>query len=115
MAVPVFEMTVDFKMIPKMLNEMGMILAFTGSADFSGMSSGLFIRLIIHKAFIGVDEKGTEAAAATVVLMGRGGGPPPLVEDFAADHPFVFLIRDNKTGSILFLGRFVKPLVKPPA
>ena len=115
-AVPVFEMTVDFnKKLPEMLKEMGMKLAFSLSADFTGISSGLFITQVIHKAFIGVDEKGTEAAAVTVVLMGRGGGPPPLVEVFAADHPFVFLIRDNKTGSFLFLGRFVKPLVKPPA
>ena len=107
-AVPVFEMTVE-KKIPNVLKAMGMKLAFTPAADFSGISSGLFISDVLHKAFIGVDEKGTEAAAATVVLMGRGTQIPPLDQDFAADHPFVFLIRDNKTGSILFLGRFVRP------
>jgi serpin B len=70
----------------------------------------LFISAVIHKAFVDVNEEGTEAAAAT-------GGPmrptairsPEEPVDFRADHPFVFLIRDNRTQSILFLGRLVNP------
>ncbi len=82
-------------------------------ADFSGMNDArnLFISNVIHQAFLDVDEKGTEAAAATAVfLRGAGGGtpaPPPPV--FRADHPFLFLIRDNASGAILFLGRLANP------
>ena len=70
----------------------------------------LFISAVIHKAFVDVNEEGTEAAAATgVVIMGRGLAIPRKPADFRADHPFVFLIRDNRTGSILFLGRLMNP------
>ena len=88
-----------------------MELAFTpGQADFTGMtgSQDLSISAVIHKAFVDVNEEGTEAAAATAVVMNT---PGPVVRTFVfrADHPFVFLIRDTRTGSILFLGRMVKP------
>ena len=108
-AIPRFEMNFG-KNLPKQLGEMGMRLAFNPSADFRGISPGrpLFIHKVIHKAFIGVDEKGTEAAAATVVLFTKSS-VPPIRKDFVADHPFLFLIRDFKTGSILFLGRLVDP------
>ncbi len=66
---------------------------------------GLFISNVVHKAFVGVDEEGTEAAAATGVVMKRVS--VPLV--FRADRPFVFMIRHNATGSILFMGRVVNP------
>ena len=107
-AIPRFEMTVGEK-LPEELKAMGMNLAFTLSADFTGISPvrPLFVSDVIHKAYIGVDEKGTEAAAATVVIIGRGATPAP--QKFAADHPFVFLIRDRITGSILFFGRHVIP------
>ena len=107
-AIPRFEMTVD-ENLPGELKAMGMKLAFTLSADFTGISPvrPLFVSDVIHKAYIGVDEKGTEAAAATVVIIGRGATPAP--QKFAADHPFVFLIRDRITGSILFFGRHVIP------
>jgi len=64
---------------------------------------------VVHKAFVDVEETGTEAAAATgVVMMKRAARPaPPVV--FRADHPFLFLIRDNRSGSILFLGRLLRP------
>jgi serpin B len=85
--------------------------AFGMSADFSGMdgSRSLFISAVIHKAFVDVNEEGTEAAAATgVVMMTKSmPGTPPM---FCADHPFIFLIRDNTTGSILFMGRIVNPM-----
>jgi serpin B len=87
---------------------MGMVDAF-GAADFSGMTGqrDLFISAVVHKAFVDVNEEGTEAAAATAVLMARSIPPPTPV--FRADHPFLFLIRENSTGSILFLGRVVDP------
>ena len=61
----------------------------------------------MHKAFVDVNEAGTEAAAATGVAVGQSSAPPPAT--FNADHPFVFLIRENRTGSILFMGRVANP------
>jgi serpin B len=94
---------------------MGMPTAFTGgAADFSGMdgTNNLYISDVIHKAFIDVNEEGTEAAAATAVVMDLAmaapGGSPPVPE-FRADHPFVFLIQDRETGTILFIGRVTNP------
>ncbi len=91
------------------LQSMGMTDAFGGAADFSGMtgSRGLSISKVIHQAMIDVNEEGTEAAAVTVVLMTKSAPMPPPV--FRADHPFIFLIRDNQTGSILFMGRVMDP------
>jgi serpin B len=90
---------------------MGMGSAFTDAADFSGMATQekLFIGAVIHKAFVAVDEKGTEAAAATAVTMNINSLPIVPKATFRADHPFLFLVRDNKTGSILFMGRVVNP------
>ena len=81
-----------------------------GPADFSGMNGrgDLLISSVVHKAFVEVDEKGTEAAAVTAVVMTRAMvAAPPKV--FRAEHPFLFLIRDLRTGSILFLGRLIRP------
>ena len=82
-----------------------------GQADFSGITGTreLAISAVVHKAFVEVEERGTEAAAATGVVAYRTAAiaQPPVV--FRADHPFFFLIRDTRTGSILFLGRLVKP------
>jgi serpin B len=64
---------------------------------------------VIHKASVDVNEEGTEAAAATAVIMGYVGMPPP-VPVFRADHPFVFVIRHNESGSILFMGRVANPV-----
>jgi RNA polymerase sigma factor (sigma-70 family) len=105
--VPRFECTSSFK-LKEVLSDMGMSLAFQpGLADLSGMNGkgGLFIRETVHKAFVKVDEVGTEAAAATAVVVDRESAPP----SFRADHPFLFLIRDNRSGSILFLGRVADP------
>ena len=103
-SLPKFKMTIKME-LKKILMKMGMRRAFT-RLGFSGIAKGggLRIRNVIHKAFIKVDEKGTEAAAATVVSM-----EDSVIPEFVADHPFLFLIRDNLTGSILFLGRLVKP------
>src|SRR6516164_7960969 len=95
----------------KLLSGLGMKLAFTpGEADFSGMAEGepLFFSAVIHKAYIDVDEKGTEAAAATAVVA-RAAGFSRIM--FRADHPFLFLIRENRTGTILFIGRVINPLL----
>lgn len=108
--LPKFKLSSGFK-LNETLEAMGMTDAFGESADFSGMDGKgeLTISAVIHKAFVEVNEEGTEAAAATaVVMLGRGlsFAPPP---EFRADHPFVFLVRDNPSGSILFLGRVVDP------
>jgi serpin B len=80
--------------------------AFSDDADLSGMdgTKDLFVTGVFHKAFIDVNEEGTEAAAATGVVA--GGGVAPI---FRADHPFVFLISEKDSGTILFMGRVVNP------
>jgi serpin B len=90
---------------------MGMRDAFDrGRADFSNMAElQLFISLVLHKAFVSVDEQGTEAAAATAALMSRTSAPAEPTVEFRADHPFLFLIRHRETGVILFIGRFAGP------
>ncbi len=108
--MPRFKLTSQFS-LKEVLRSMGMTEAFSVKlANFSGMTSGrdLFISAVIHKAYVDVNEEGTEAAAATAVVMKLRGAPrPPKV--FRADHPFLFLIRDNQSGSILFMGRVVNP------
>lgn len=97
------------------LESLGMNLAFSPNADFSGMSPhALMIGDVIHQAFIAVDEKGTEAAAATAVTgMWVDAGPPlPPPKQFVMDRPFVFFIRDYPTQAILFAGRVVNPNAK---
>jgi serpin B len=96
------------------LSAMGMPLAFDGKkADFSGVNgqNDLFLSAVLQKAFVEVNEKGTEAAVATVVEQAKSAPGPDddLVFSFRADHPFVFMIRDKHTGSILFLGRLADP------
>jgi serpin B len=89
---------------------LGMIEPFTGDADFSGIVArgGIFIDNAYHKTFIAVDEMGAEAAAATAVVVNETS-VPPLDHIFKADRPFLFLIRDQITGTILFFGRVVNP------
>ncbi|HKF46385.1 MAG TPA: serpin family protein [Terracidiphilus sp.] len=111
LSLPRFTFTQQFE-LSKALAEMGMPQAFLDSANFTGMTGkpGLHISAAIHKAFIDVNETGTEAAAATSTIMTAAMARPaeqPVV--FNADHPFVFLIRDTRSGSILFLGRVVDP------
>ena len=89
---------------------MGMPTAF-GPTDFSGMiaGGGIFISLVIHQAYVDVNEEGTEAAAATAVLMSRGTVWDPEMPVFRADRPFIFMINDEETGLILFMGRLSNP------
>jgi serpin B len=92
------------------LQALGMTSAFTaGQADFSGMDGthNLYISDVIHKAFIDVAEKGTEAAAATAVVMDGSAAPSGLV--IYADRPFLYFLRDQPTGALLFMGRVLDP------
>ncbi len=105
---PRFEMTSEFE-LGRVLQAMGMRDAFSGDADFSGMTGGreLYISAVVHKAYVKVDEEGTEAAAATGVVMRVTAVAEVPV--FRADRPFVFVIRDRVSGSILFVGRVMNP------
>jgi len=108
--LPKFKMTSQFR-LSETLASMGMPDAFGGNADFSGIdgTKDLFISAVIHKAFVDVNEEGTEAAAATAVVISLTSAPSTPPPTFRADHPFVFLIRDNHSGNILFVGRIVNP------
>jgi len=107
-AIPRFTMTCSYSLSNE-LSRLGMRLAFTPNADFSGIATAedLFISEVVHKAFVEVNEEGTEAAAATGTLIRATSAQPS--HTFRADRPFVFLIRDEATGAILFLGRVVEP------
>ncbi|XP_078686716.1 leukocyte elastase inhibitor-like isoform X7 [Branchiostoma floridae x Branchiostoma belcheri] len=107
--LPRFKLEQDFS-LGETLKKMGMGEAFSDGADFSGMSAAadLFISEVVHKAFVEVNEEGTEAAAATGVMMMTRCMPRPPTP-FFADHPFIFLIRDNRSSSVLFFGKMQKP------
>jgi serpin B len=102
-----------FRLLNDDLTNMGMGIAFEpGIADFTGINpgGGLFISRVLHKTFIEVNEEGTEAAAVTAVEIGYTSiGPEPNVRYFTADHPFLFAIRENSSGTILFMGRVNLP------
>lgn len=109
LTMPRFRIESDFGLADT-LAAMGMPAAFRpDQADFSGMdgSRDLYIRRILHKAFISVDESGTEAAAATAVVIGLTALAPRA--EITVDRPFIFLIRDLRTNTILFVGRVVHP------
>ena len=113
-SLPKFQMTEAISLSDDLI-ALGMKDAFiAGVADFTGMqekvsrSDSLSISNVIHKAFVDVNEEGTEAAAATAVVMKAGSAPRTSIP-FKADHPFMFLIRHNATGSILFMGRVHDP------
>lgn len=111
--LPRFTTTQSFS-LAETLSAMGMPQAFDAKrADFSGIdgTKELFISAVVHKAFVAVDEKGTEAAAATAVAMAAGAAPikEPDPKEFKADHPFLFFLQDKKLGHVLFMGRVVDP------
>jgi len=109
--LPKFTFSYDME-LSEQLKSMGMPLAFSDEADFSGMTGkkDLKIDKVVHKAFIDVSEWGTEAAAATAVIMAETTAPyrPEPIPVFKADHPFIFMIRHNESGTILFTGRLMK-------
>ena len=112
LSIPKFKMTIPLG-LNSYLMSLGIISAF-GDADFSKMTGAddLFISEVIHKAFIEINEEGTEAAAATAVIMtieSVGPHEPPKPKEFIADHPFLFYIVDNDTKAILFMGRLMEP------
>ena len=102
---------VRFGCQPNSIGEPACLQAFTASADFTGMGGNkgeLYLAAVVHKAFVDVNEEGTEAAAATgSVVAVRSAGP--AVPVFRADQPFAFLIRDRQSGAVLFLGRLASP------
>lgn len=112
-SMPKFKLESKYK-LNHTLGTLGMPTAFSpGKADFTGVSEshgkGLFISAVLHKGFVEVSEEGTEAAAATAVVMSRESLGSP---SFDGTRPFLYLIRDMKTGTILFLGRMMDPTAK---
>jgi serpin B len=112
--LPRFKTSTQFE-LKSMLQSVGITSAFNPqTADFSGMTGGkdFYISAVLHKAYVDVNEEGTEAAAATGIIMRATAmrvpnpQPPPV---FRADHPFVFAIRDNRNGAVLFIGRLADP------
>lgn len=109
--IPRFQMKTQL-MLSDTLQSLGMKSAFTSTADFSGISTSDRPQIsdVIHRAYVAVDERGIEAAAATAVVVELAiAAFPKSRAAFRADHPFLFLIRDQRTGAILFLGRLVRP------
>lgn len=109
LTMPRFEFTRSMP-LSDILVSMGMKTAFGSEANFRGMTGDLdlFISQVLHKAYVKVDEEGTEAAAATAVVMNLTAMPAPPVE-MKVNRPFIFLIQDGTTGSILFMGRVNDP------
>lgn len=108
---PKFKLETSYSLKP-ILDSMGLSICFSDAADFSGISTTeqLKISEVIHKAFVAVDEEGTEAAAATAVGMMKSCAMPTRPKVFNADQPFMFFIRNRKTGTILFSGRLSHPV-----
>lgn len=113
LSLPRFKTTGSFE-LSTVLKQMGMSAAFGADADFSGIAQKsedpLYISAVVHKAFVDVNEEGTEAAAATgVVMRAMAASLPAKTVDFKVDHPFLFFIRDDASGTILFAGRIEDP------
>ncbi|MBN2150877.1 MAG: serpin family protein [Candidatus Lokiarchaeota archaeon] len=106
-------------MLVALLRSLGIVEAFVkGKADFSGLtgSPGAYVSEVLHKAFVEVDEEGTKAAAVTAVMLAPGCAPgarPPPNPVFRADHPFIFCIKDTRSGTMLFMGRVMEPPSRP--
>ncbi|MGI5835451.1 MAG: serpin family protein, partial [Chloroflexota bacterium] len=112
LTIPKFTYESSFS-LAETLSGMGMPDAMKPrQADFSGMdgSRDLYISDVVHKAIVVVDERGTEAAAATGVVVGLASAPASQPVRLTIDRPFIFLIRDIETGSILFVGRVLNPV-----
>lgn len=105
---PRFDLKTSYS-LKKSLKDMGMKKPFSQSADFSGISGkeGLFIQFVTHKTYISIDEEGTESTAATGV--GMKGIFSPHYTKFVADHPFLFVIKHERTGLITFMGKVTNP------
>ena len=114
LSLPKFKVQTPLLTLNDPLKKLGIKDAFSyPAADFSGINGdrSLFVGLVVHKAMINVDEQGTEAAAATAVMMLAGSAfNPERPEEFNADRPFIYLIRDQKTGLVLFIGKMLNPI-----
>lgn len=114
LSLPKFKLETNYSLVDP-LKQLGLEKAFTSRADFSGITKeeALMIDKIKHMAYIEIDEEKTEAAAATIIEM-RATAVRPISKpkNFKADHPFIFLIIDNESKGIIFMGRFVKPINK---
>lgn len=111
--MPKFEFDTQYNLIDKM-QELGVERAFDENrANFDGITEGeqLFIKQAVHKAFVDVNEEGTEAAAVTALVARAQSGPPEPRYEFIADHPFIFIIQEKNTEEILFMGRVADPTV----
>jgi serpin B len=112
LTIPKFKLETNYSLIEP-LKKLGLDKAFKPEADFSGITTEepLMINKVNHKAYIKIDEEKTEAAAATIIAMmtGSAGGSMPKPKIFKADHPFTFMIIDNKTKGIIFIGRYARP------
>ena len=109
--MPKFEFDTEYDLIEK-LQSLGIHQAFDeDNANLNGIteSERLFIEKAIHKAFVDVNEEGTEAAAITALVFSLTSGPPEPKHEFRADHPFIFIIQEKHTGEILFMGRVMDP------
>lgn len=103
--IPKFKIEYGMVELNDTLINLGMGEAFSGSADFSGIGDGIYISQVLHEAVIDVNEEGSEAAAVTVVVLKEICAAEPV--EFIADRPFLFVITDDKTGTILFMGKFM--------
>ena len=112
LVLPKFTFDSMLDLVPT-VESLGVQSAFeAGLADFPGVGSGFFLESLIHAGWIAVDEEGTEAAAATAATL-RLGAPFGTPIPFVADHPFLFVLRDRRTETVLFLGRVARPSVAP--
>ncbi len=109
LAMPRFEFKAEFALVDT-LKALGIKQVFDSESDLSGIDGtrNLYVSGVFHKAFVKVDEKGTEAAAATGIVVGETSAPVNVIQ-VKVDRPFVFLIRDMETGAVLFLGRVADP------
>ncbi len=110
LVIPKFKQDLTLGGLKEALTKMGMGAAFSGEADFSNLSEDLIISDISHRAVVEVDEEGSRAAAVTEIMVGLASLPTDEPkEEFIADRPFVYIIRDRESGVILFMGRFSTP------
>ncbi|MFA5014656.1 MAG: serpin family protein [Actinomycetota bacterium] len=109
LVMPKYKMEYGVKLLNDVLTNLGMGIAFGAEADFSGIYPDIWISRVLHKAVIEVNEKGSEAAAATVVEMEESAMEPTEIVEFIVNRPFFFMIGDDRSGSILFMGKVVEP------
>ncbi|XP_076028373.1 leukocyte elastase inhibitor-like isoform X4 [Oratosquilla oratoria] len=111
-SIPKFKLEETYEDLEKTLSKMGMTTLFDDRCDLSGISGekDLVVTKVVHKSFVEVNEEGSEAAAATAMIAMFGSMIQPVpVLPFIADHPFMFLIKDRRSGTVLFVGRVSQP------